>query len=114
MSNQLILSVLNKIKDLLGENSVAISKQEISLVTGTVTKLTIPQNVNKALIQVESGEITSPVIRFWEDGSSPTLTSGFFRYHNDIFDVNSAENLKKLRIMGIHETTAKLFVTYYK
>jgi hypothetical protein len=114
MNNQLIIQILNKIKDLLGENSVAISHEEKVLVYNTVTNLSVPEGVNKVLIQVESSETTNAVVRFWEDGSKPTLTSGFFRYHNDIFDVNSSENLKKFRIISISESTTKLFITYYK
>jgi hypothetical protein len=106
--------LLQKIIQLLQENSVAIGKQELTLVNGTAVGLTIPiGGAKSALIQVESTETTNPVVRFWEDGSTPTASSGMFRLNGDFLDVITAANLSQFRVIGIAGTT-KLQITFYK
>lgn len=107
------LNILNQIKQLLQDNAVAIGKEELSLSAISKPLASVPDNAKSALIQVESDNTTAIVMRFWEDGSAPTSSSGMFRMHGDYLEITTTQNLKNFRAYGVAGTT-KLSVTYYK
>jgi len=107
------IKVLNKIKDLLGNNSVCVGVQTL-VIDGTVKQLTVPANANYALIQLES-TATGSAIRFWSDGITvPTTTDGMFRASNEAFDVLSAQTASQIKVTQAQAGTHKLFIEYYK
>ena len=112
MNNIRVNDLLQQIIKALDENSVAIGKQELTL-SGTAQGLTIPVGTRSALIQVESSNTTAIVMRFWEDGSTPTSSSGMFRIHGEFLEILTAENLVKFQAINVTGTT-KLNIIYYK
>lgn len=113
MNDNQIVVILQRISQLLEDNSVAIGKEELTVTNGSSVGINPPENAKSALIQVQSTEATAPVITFWENGSDPSATSGMFRSNGDYFDVLTAQNLAQFRVYGLTGTT-KLMITYYK
>jgi hypothetical protein len=105
-------NLLRQIAQLLDENSIAIGKQELTL-SGTAQGLTIPTGSRSALMQVESTELTALCMRFWEDGSTPSSSSGMFRMNGDFLEIITAANLSQFKAINVTGTT-KLSITYYK
>lgn len=107
------IDLLNKIAQLLTENSIAIGSVTVTL-SGTASPLTnIPTDAKSALIQIESSNTTDIVMRFWENGFLPTSTDGMFRMHGDFVEILTSQNLQSFRAISITGTT-KIQVTYYK
>ena len=58
---------------------------------------------------------SSVVLRFKENGSSPSINSGFGLANQDIFELVGSENLKKFRVIGVQENgTPVLRIQFYK
>ncbi len=58
---------------------------------------------------------SSAVVRFKENGSNPSINSGFGLGNQDIFELVGSENLKKFRVIGIQKNgTPILRIQFYK
>lgn len=58
---------------------------------------------------------SSAVLRFKENGSAPSINSGFGLGNQDIFELAGSENLKKFKVIGIqNNATPVLRVQFYK
>ena len=58
---------------------------------------------------------SSAVLRFKENGSLPTLSSGFGLGNQDIFELVGTENLNNFRVIGIQQnSTPVLRIQFYK
>lgn len=107
------LKVLNKIKDLLGNNSVCIGTQTLT-VDNNVVQLTVPSNASYAFIQVQS-DATGKAVRYWSDGLTvPTSTDGLFRANGEAFDILSAQTASQIKFTQAQAGTHTLFIEYYK
>lgn len=104
--------ILNQIRKLLEENSIATGKEVLSLSGTAIALASIPLNATSALIQVESDSTAAIVMRFWENGSLPTSTDGMYRAGGDFLEILTAQNLNAFRAISIAGTT-KLQITYY-
>jgi hypothetical protein len=93
----------------------AIGHEIITLSDGNVHSLTVPTDARYALMVLEEtgGTGTAKLIRFWEDGSNPTTTTGIVRGDMDAWDVVSYANLKSFKIIRLTASAHKLFVQYY-
>ncbi len=68
------------------------------------SQLTIPIGAQYALLVVEASPTIpdkSKVLRFWEDGSLPTATSGIPMGELGVYEVKGKENMQRFRIIGI-------------
>lgn len=55
------------------------------------------------------------IMRFKENGASPTINSGFGLGNQDIFELVGAENLKQFKAMGVQKNgTPVLRIQFYK
>ncbi|TPN87114.1 hypothetical protein [Aquimarina algicola] len=58
---------------------------------------------------------SSAVLRFRENGSSPSINSGFGLANQDIFELVGSENLKIFRVIGVQKNgTPILRIQFYK
>lgn len=103
---------LTKILQALTNEKNAINKQTL-VVTNIAQGLTVPAGAISALIQVES-TIADFAIRYWEDGSIPTSTVGFFQGNTAVFELTTAENLRNFKVIQGTAGTTQLNITYYK
>ena len=63
------------------------------------------------LLQTDS----SAVVRFKENGASPSINSGFGLGNQDIFELVGEKNLRKFKVVGIQENaTPVLRIQFYK
>jgi len=100
-----ILYKLNKEYKATGNETLTID--------GTVKHLTVPEDAIYAIIYVESDNLTDHVLRYWEDGSSPTTTTGIPRHSDTAFDVENKHNLLRFRVTETSANTTKIQVQYY-
>jgi len=103
---------LTKILQALTNEKNAISKQTLT-VTTAAQGLTIPSEAKSALIQVES-TVTDYAIRYWEDGSIPTSSVGWFQGSTAVFEITTSENLRNFKVIQGTSGTTQLNITYYK
>jgi|LakMenE01Jun11ns_1017448.scaffolds.fasta_scaffold8916475_2 hypothetical protein len=87
---------------------------EVVTVTSSVSSLNVPEGAKYALIYVESSTTSGYAVRYWEDGTSPTTTTGIPRPGNTAFDITGTQNLKKIRFIQAQAGTHKLQIQYYK
>lgn len=58
---------------------------------------------------------SSAVLRFKENGSNPSIISGFGLGNQDIFELVGTENLKRFRVIGVQKNgTPVLRIQFYK
>jgi hypothetical protein len=91
----------------------AISHEILTVTGATAQKLTVPDNANYALIEVESSVTSGVVIRYWLDGSNPTTTDGIGRSHLTAIDITENSNLKNFRVIATGAGTHKLMIQYF-
>jgi hypothetical protein len=99
------------LKVLINERN-AIGNQTVSA-TGSAQSLTPTSEANRALIQFESA-VTTATIRYWEDGSTPTSTVGFYQSNGAIIELTTAENIRKFKFIQGAAGAIQLNITYYK
>lgn len=103
---------LTKILQALTNEKNAIGKQTLT-VTGTAQGLTLPIGAVSAIFQVES-DILDFAIRYWEDGTTPTSTVGFFQGNTAVVELTTAENLRNFKVIQGTLGTTQLNITFYK
>ena len=109
------LQVLNKIKDLLGNNNGCIGFETLTITTTSKQLASVPATASLAIFQVES-TVTTDRIRYREDGVAPTSTVGKFKTHGDEVEVISAQSIAQLKLIkdSAATGTTQINVTYYK
>jgi hypothetical protein len=95
--------VKGKRTHLASYTNVGSSQLCTSLVT--VNTLTVPQGVDRVLIQAQSGPI-----RWRDDGGAPSATVGFYLESTD--SVLYGGEIEKIRMIQVG-TTAQVFASYY-
>jgi len=100
--------LLDKIASLLSRvdrGKKCIGFEQISVTDGSVATLTkAPSSAFSAFITVEessSGAGTGKVIRFTQDGTTPTATVGVPLGDLDIYEVTNLDNIKTFKMIGI-------------
>ncbi|WP_025663273.1 hypothetical protein [Aquimarina megaterium] len=135
-------SILNYLEELVLINAkevglVPISEerggyQDLEVGYNRPTSLNVPREAVSATIMIEGdASITNPtvtrtskaegtttmaslVIRFKENGTAPTLNSGFGLGNNDIFELVGTENLLKFLVIGIVRNNIQVLrIQYY-
>jgi len=89
---------------------IVAGNQTISVATGADSTLTPPAGATHALITADSG---GGGIRYWEDGSSPTTTTGLYIPPGGAAEVAGAANLTNFRARATSGTVA-INVSYRK
>jgi len=100
---------------IMANDKKAVLNQRLT-VTAASLGLTVPDNANYALVQVESSLDAANVVRMWFDGTAPTATTGLSRGNWDVFDINERENLLNFRVIlatGAPATTY-LIIQYFE
>lgn len=80
---------------------------DVELKDGAVISLTVPEEAVSALVMIEAdpeSERPNRILRFKENGSDPTLDSGFSLGDNDVYHICGHPNLKLFRAIGIDAT----------
>ena len=112
-------SLLRKLLQVLSTDHIGIGNQSLTVTYSSVVQLTVPTGARYALITIEA---TDPslfasslrIVRFWEDGTSPTNTTGIPRGHLETFTVSELENLQRLKIKKIENVgTVTANIQYY-
>ncbi|QKX04121.1 hypothetical protein HN014_04105 [Aquimarina sp. TRL1] len=78
---------------------------------------TTKKSVNRRPIPILELLVTdsSAVVRFKENGSSPSINSGFGLGNQDIFELVGKENLKRFKVIGVQDNgTPILRIQFYK
>ncbi|WP_299243020.1 hypothetical protein [uncultured Aquimarina sp.] len=79
----------------------------------TITKIRVSKQPIPVL-ELPSTD-SSAVLRFKENGSNPSINSGFGLGNQDIFELVGTENLKKFRVIGIqNDGIPVLRIQFYK
>ncbi len=111
--NQNPVGYLTKLLQVFINDKNAIGKQTLSI-NGAAQSLTPTNGATYARFQVESSN-TTDAIRYWEDGSIPTASVGFFQGNGFVMELTTAENIKNFKlIQGTGGGTTSISVTYYK
>lgn len=79
----------------------------LSVTTGAVVSLTIPDTAQVAQIFVRGNSVT-----FLRDGTDPTSTKGIQADPSDIILLNSRDELDKFKVLAV-SATATLDVEYF-
>ena len=110
--NQNTVGYLTKLLQVLTNDVNAIGNE--TLVVDTIAlSLTPTSGANKALIQVQS-TVTTTAIRYWENGTVPTSSTGFSQGNGAVIELTTAENIKNFKIIKETAGTTQIVVTYYK
>ena len=111
-----LTTILGKTLSLIANGYKAIGHQTLTISTGNVYALTVPDGANYALMLLEEVGATGTrkVIRFWEDGSLPTTTVGIPRGDMDAWDVSTRQNLENFKIIRVTAASHVLQVQYYQ
>lgn len=78
--------------------------QDLVIGSTNAVSLFVPENAISAVLIIEAhleSSLLHRVVRFKENGTSPTATSGFALGDNDIFSIVGRHNLNQFRIIGI-------------
>jgi len=86
-----------------------IGSEVIELDSGDVVGFSGIEGMTYCLCSVEGGD----GIRYWGDGSVPTLAEGHKMGDGDVFDVIGKLNINKVSIIGLSDGV-KVMVSYYK
>jgi len=83
-----------------------------------VAQLSIPENAISATISIEadgSAAEKSRVVRFKENGSDPTASSGIALGENDLYEITGRWNLESFRVIGVEAGKSHIIrVQYYQ
>ncbi len=109
---QTAVGYLTKILQALITERNASGNQTI-VASGTAQSLTPTSGANRALIQFESA-ITTATVRYWEDGSVPTSTVGFYQGNGAVIELTTAENIRNFKFIQGIIGAIQLNITYYK
>lgn len=84
--------------------------------TGSIAALTKERVSKQPTTSIElPATDSSAVLRFKENGSNPSINSGFGLGNQDIFELVGTENLKRFRVIGIqNDGTPVLRIQFYK
>lgn len=110
---QTSVGILKKIFQVLSNDKNSIGHEVLTVTTGSLGFASIPAGATQAIFQVESN-ISDYAIRYWEDGSAPTSSVGFFQGNNAVVELTTAENIKNFRVIQGSAGTTKLNISYYK
>jgi len=78
--------------------------QDLAIGSTNAVSLFVPENAISAVLIIEAhleSSLLHRVVRFKENGTTPTATSGFALGDNDIFSIVGRHNLNQFRIIGI-------------
>ncbi|HAP69921.1 MAG TPA: hypothetical protein DCR04_09395 [Flavobacteriales bacterium] len=92
--------------------------EDLAVTDMEVAQLTIPENGISATISIEadgSAAEKSRVVRFKENGSDPTASSGIALGENDLYEITGRWNLENFRVIGIEAGKSHVLrVQYYQ
>ena len=92
--------------------------EDLTVSDAEVAQLTIPENAISATISIEAdASVTdkSKVIRFKENGSDPTASSGIAFGDNDLYEITGRWNLESFRVIGVEAGKSHIIrVQYYQ
>ncbi|MFY0689139.1 MAG: hypothetical protein JXQ90_18360 [Cyclobacteriaceae bacterium] len=110
-----LISIVSKEKGLVAIPESAGGYEDIVYDDFIAASLNPPDEAVSATIMVEnlSGSSTEPLIRFKENGTDPTTTSGFPLSHGDIFELIGYDNLRTFRALNLNDDIA-IRVQYYR
>lgn len=108
---------LDIINSALRKNYIACGIETLALSTASSTGLaSIPTDARYAIIQINetttSGSVD--VIRYWQNGTDPTSTTGIVRGDRDAFDLITMENIKNFRVIRLTANAHVLQVQYFR
>ena len=109
---QTSVGFLAKILQALTNSKSAIGKQTLTI-SGTAQSLTPTSEATSALIQFESA-VTTATARYWEDGSVPTSSVGFYQGPGAVIELTSAENIRNFKVIQGVAGAIQLNITYSK
>ncbi len=108
---QTAVGYLTKILQVLSNEPNAIGHETLT-VDSTAVALTPPAGANRALIQVQSTTAVT-AIRYWEDGTAPTSSTGFSQGNLALIELLTAENIRNFKAIEETNGTTSLVITYY-
>ncbi len=119
-NNELALAQI--IRTLSDQNETCIPEQSGGFETISIgnlqNRLTVPINATSAIVMVEADKTASDlsrVIRFKENGSTPTIAIGFGLGDNDVYRIKGRTHLLNFRTIGIEaDKTHRIQVQYFK
>ena len=103
--------------EILGRQRSAFAKESLTFDDAPAVSLTVPKGATYAEVSLigDATAVATNTIRFWQDGSVPTATSGLSRNHLAAWDIAGGDNLVNFKIIGVEAAkTHILQVQYYK
>jgi hypothetical protein len=108
-SNKLVVDANGYLLAKVGPRAATIVAGNQSLtISTTSTALTVPGTATHALISVDAGDV-----RFWEDGTAPTSTTGILLVAGSVIELTVSANTKFIKASG-SPADASLNVSYRK
>lgn len=109
MRDELLKSILNRGRLICGTETLSVSSTVVGLTN-------IPAKAVGAVCTVESSVTGASeiIVRYLEDGTTPTDTIGMPCKHFNVFTISSAENLKKFKAIQAQAGTHQITVNYLK
>ncbi|WP_010182420.1 hypothetical protein [Aquimarina agarilytica] len=80
--------------------------QDIEITATQAVSLQVPQKAVSAVLVLEADSTSSSfvrIVRFKENGSAPTASSGFALGDNDIYSIVGKNNLENFKVIGIEK-----------
>lgn len=107
----ILRSLLTKITT----NNKAIGHEVITFNAASVFSLTVPDQARYALCVLEEvgAAGSSKLIRYYLDGSNPTISDGIVRGDMDVFDIAGYSNIKDFKAIKIGGGNHILTVQYF-
>ena len=109
--------LLNRLLFHTANPGLACGNEVLTLSTANATGLaTIPADARYAVLQVV--EVTTSgsanVISYWQDGTTPTSTTGIVRGDREAFDIYGMENMIKFKAIRLSANSHTIRVQYFK
>lgn len=107
--------ILRKLLTKITTSNKAISHEVVTFNSGSIFKLTVPDQARYALCVLEEVGATgsSKLIRYYLDGSNPTTSDGITRGDMDAFDIAGYSNLKDFKAIKVGGGNHTLTVQYF-
>ena len=96
-----------------GANSPVCIGHETLVVSGTSQSLVGNANAIDAIIQVQS-TVSTTAIRYWEDGTVPTASTGFSQGNGAVMELSNQQNIVNFKVIKETAGTTQIVVHYYK
>ncbi len=96
-----------------GNNSYTCIGHETLVITGTAQSLVGNVNATNAIIQVQS-TVSTTAIRYWEDGTVPTSSTGFSQGNGAVMELSNQQNIVNFKAIKETAGTTQIVVHYYK